>query len=819
MVKRTFNAVSSRAAIALALLLPLAASPAFAQQPGRSTGAPRADTAAAVASAPASPEARDGSQVEEIVVTAQFREQNLQQTPIAITAMSGAMLEARSQTNVAQIANQAPNVTLRPGNASFGPSLAASIRGIGQYDFNPAVEPGVGLYVDDVYYATLTGSIFDLLDLDRIEVLRGPQGTLAGRNSIGGAIKLYSKLPTGSNTGMVQAAYGSRNRLDLRASADFNLAEGLDARVSGVAKKQRGYVKNLDFGCVNAPGSAINPAVGGIAPILPPSGNCRLGRYSTVDYQAVRGQLRYRPSETVDINIIGDYTNDSGTPPASVLTIANNSVPAAQGRIRGPYTAVAYDSRFLCGKYCNYSNFIYPADPANGFPTSTTRSPKNSFNGWGVSAQAEFTISDALNMTSITAYRKYTAVFQNDDDLSPLLLSSSLNRVNFHFFSQELRLNGSIGDTIEYTVGGYYSSQKSVYATVQDLRWAGFQFAADDPVPAHSKALFAHISWQPFEQLTLIGGARYTDEDKDYTYSRLTIDGRGPAPLVGGLDGLSGSYAKKRVDYRANAQYQFTDKVMAYAQFSTGFKGGGINPRPYFASQVQPFGPETIDAYELGLKTDLFDRRARVNISAFYNNYKDIQLTLLSCPQFNPTPPGPGVPGLPCALPANAGDAEVKGIEIETSLRPVDGLLIDGSLSYLDFKYTRIDPAAGGAGGVVIGYVAPYSAKWKWSGGIQYGIDLGGRGTLTPRFDAAYTSAIYTNAVNAASNRVPGYTVANARLTWQNSDKDLDISAEVTNLFGKYYLLNIFDLSGNSGYATGQPGRPREWALTVTKRF
>ncbi|HWW65667.1 MAG TPA: TonB-dependent receptor [Sphingomonadaceae bacterium] len=794
MIARCNPIISSR--YVLALMLATAGGPALAQD-----GAPTSSDRS--------------SQVEEIVVTAQFREQNLQSTPLAITAVSGAMMQARSQTNVAQIANEAPNVTLRPGNANFGPSLVASIRGIGQQDFNPALEPGVGMYVDDVYYPTLTGSIFDLLDLDRVEVLRGPQGTLSGRNSIGGAIKLYSKRPEGSNTGMLEATYGSRDRMSLRASVDFNIAQDLDARIAGVVKKQDGYVKDIDFGCANPPGSAVNPAVGGI-PSFSSGGSCVRGHYGEIDYQAVRAQLRYHPSDAVDINIIGDYTGDDSSPPASVLTYANNP---ATGAIRGEYPTIPFDSRFLCGRYCNYANYIYPADPANGFPSSTTRRPSNSFNGWGISGQADIALTDTLKLTSITAYRKYKALFQNDDDLTPLPLSSSRSRLLFHFFSQELRLTGNIADAIDYTVGGYYSSQKSLYRTVQDLRWAGFQFRGNDPVPAHSKALFAHVAWHATDKLTLIGGLRYTDEDKDYTYSRLTVDGSGPAALVGGLEGQSGSYAKKRVDYRANAQYQFTETVMAYAQFATGFKGGGINPRPYFPSQVQSFGPETVNAYEVGLKTELFDRRARVNISAFFNDYKDIQLGLLSCPQYNPTPPGPGVPGLPCALPANAGDAHVKGFEVETSLRPTDGLLIDGSLSYLDFEYQRIDPAASGPGGVQLDYVTPYSAKWKWSAGIQYVIDLGGSGSLTPRFDAAYTSSVYTNAANAESNRVPAYTLANARLTWQNAGKDLAIAAEVTNLFDKYYYLNNFDLAASAGYVTSQPGRPREWALTVTKHF
>src|SRR3954466_14745558 len=158
----------------------------------------------------------DESTTQDIVVTAQFRREKLQDTPIAITAVNAAQMESKNQTNLAQVADSAPNVSLKPQGASFGPSISASIRGVGQNDFNPAYEPGVGIYIDDVYYPQLTGAVFDLLDLDRAEILRGPQGTLAGRNSEGGAIKIYSKMPHGDNDGFVEATYGSRNRIGLR---------------------------------------------------------------------------------------------------------------------------------------------------------------------------------------------------------------------------------------------------------------------------------------------------------------------------------------------------------------------------------------------------------------------------------------------------------------------------------------------------------------------------------------------------------------------------------------------------------------------------
>ena len=840
---------------ALALLAPFAALAQTAPAEGQATNA--------------APAADEG----EIVVTAQFRAQNLQDTPLAITAVNAAMLESRSQTDISQVANQAPSVTLKPQGAAYGPSLSANIRGVGQTDFNPALEPGVGFYVDDVYYATLTGSILDLLDLDRVEVLRGPQGTLAGRNSIGGAVKLYSKKPEGTNTGYLAAAYGSRNRIDLRGSADFNIAEGVDARIAGVAKKQEGYVKRLDFGCLYpAGGSAtftpafpttanpnqtpmlINP-VGGV-PARTDRSDCLLAKEGEVGYIAMRGQLRLRPTDTVDINIIGDYTDDDRTAAGSVLLARNypngavasprfplplipatGSSPAQNyatatpaGRDLNPFAApdalLGYDNRFLCGNYCNFATYDMPAD---GNYRASSADGRVRFTGWGVSGQVEWELSDALQVNSITAFRKYTSNFSNDNDVSPMAHSLGYGPLTFRFFSQELRLNGKIGDTIEYTLGGYYSDQKSVYTSFQDLRTSALQFQQSDPVDADSKALFAHVAWNPIEPLTLTGGIRYTKESKTYQYIRqrpyndpASVTANGVLPL----NGTVGKYSGERVDYRANVHYAVTDDMMAYAQFSTGFKGGGVNPRPFFVQQALSFGPETLQSYELGFKTDLFDRRVRFNVAAFISKYKGIQLSLSNCTAIT----GAGF-GAPCALPVNAGDADIRGIEVETTIRPVEGMTIDGAVSYIDFEYKRFGTYTVGASTVSVGGptnlngpqfgdYAPYTPKWKWSAGAQYEIDLGSAGSLTPRLDASFQSKIYTVSANRATNRIDAYTVANARMTWRNADADLDVSLEVTNLFDEYYLLTIYDQTvGGQGYSSGQPGRPREWAVTVKKKF
>ncbi len=796
------------------------AAPVAAQQAGSQTEG----------NAPASPEVEASTdEVETIVVTAQFREQNLQYTPIAITAVSGEMMEARSQVTIAEVAAQAPSVTLKPNSSFFGPSLAANIRGVGQFDFHPALEPGVGLYVDDVYYSTLTGSILDLLDLDRVEISRGPQGTLSGKNSIGGSIKLYSRRPEGDGSGFLSATYGSRNRIDMRGAVDVGLIEDtLALRVAAVSRQQDGYVDRLDFGCVFPAGgpatyvtsagviAQVNPA-GGI-PALRDAPNCLLSRQGEVGFRAARAQLRYEPTPDLEVNVIADFTRQKHEMAGGVLVDANY---AGNGDINPFSIPFRFDNRFICGRFCNFAAYESPADGA--LQRSAIDGQVN-FKGWGISGQVEWQLADSLELVGITAYRWYDSIFTAEDDLSPL--SHGLggpNRLQFNSWSNELRLNGEVGDRLNYTLGGFIMNQDIFYTARQDLRYTPgtpLVFVSGDPVPSFTRAGFVHASYDLTDELVATAGARYTEEGKDYSYRRRDRAGNLLTGQNALLDGKTGTYRGNRWDYRLNLAYQVTDEVNVYGQYSTGFKGGGVNPRPFAYTQVQPFGPETLETWELGLKSELFDRLMRFNVAAFSSNYQDIQLILNSCPQFNP-PPLPATAAFPCGLPANVGTARIRGLEAETSIRPTDGLLIDASASYLDFEYKTIAPAAGGPtspNGVQFGMSPPYTPEWKWSVGVQYRIEAGAVGSFTPRFDASYQSEVFGTAVNQNRTRIAPYTLANARLTWRNADEDLEASLEVTNLFNEYYYLTTAEISGPAG-ANAQPGRPREWAISLKKHF
>ncbi|WP_191229283.1 TonB-dependent receptor [Aurantiacibacter xanthus] len=801
-----------------------------------------------------------------IIVTAQFREQALQDTPLAITAVTADQLEAKSQTDLATIADSAPNVQIRPAAGAFGPSVSASIRGIGQNDFNPAYEPGVGIYIDDVYYPSLTGAIFDTLDLDRVEILRGPQGTLSGRNSIGGAVKMYSKLPTGETSGFVEAGYGIRNKITLRAGAEFPLTDTLFARISGVSKQQDGYVDQLDFGCVypagggatfiNADGNVeqINPA-GGEARVIN-SDDCLVDKLGGVGYQAARGILRWEPSDTFDFTIIADYTNEDRTGTGQVLLqTKRNTNP----NILTP-GGLPMDDRFICGPYCNfqvegnaYGGPFVATIPGDRFGAggtimqATSGSNRTTYRGWGVSGQGNWDITEQLQLVSITGYREFDTYFTADGDITPARTGYGINNLSNWSFSQELRVNIQPVESVFLTLGGYYFEQSSVYDSVQDLRYSApypLQFRQPDTIDADARAVFANLAWEITPGLNFNGGVRYTEETKDQTYFRYNFDGtinrfldpfgacygagysgadtadcdndNDVTETVAALTGQTASYSGNQVDYRVALDYRISEALMVYGSVSTGFKGGGSNPRPFNAFQLLAFGPETLTAYELGFKSDFLDRRVRLNVSAFLNKYSDIQSGTSPCP----LPAGvPDVYATPSGCRVNLGSADIKGIEVELFAEPVDDWTIDASASHIDFQYTEVNPATGAR----LDDPGTGMPPWKASIGTQYRADLGAAGSLTPRIDVQYQDETFAGFDGTGANRLvqtlPSFTTANARLTWRNAGEDLAIALEVTNLTDEYYFYSAFDQRNNNGGRLGTPARPREWALTVKKDF
>jgi len=374
MTLRSLGYVSS-----LALVTALA-TPAYAQDqngapaPAATTTAPTADNTAPNPTADNSGAGRN----QEIVVTAEFHAASVQNTPIAITAVNSAMLEARGQTDITQVAAQAPNVSLRPQPQNGGSGLIAFIRGVGQTDFNYALDPGVGVYIDDVYIPTLSSSLLELIDLDRVEILRGPQGTLAGKNAIGGAIKLFTQKPKGDNTGTFSVGYGSYNELTVRGMADFSLSDTLAMRVSGMARGHDGYVAMLDYAQTH-PNSNV------------PGNNSRGANNSNYESMggeniiAGRAALRWRPTSALEVNLSGDYTRENNQA-IPVVVIAAGAIsssaatfnPASTGNSAsldglGFHPGPVYNNPWLVGKNGQPVNMSCAFVPAGPYSCDTGR--------------------------------------------------------------------------------------------------------------------------------------------------------------------------------------------------------------------------------------------------------------------------------------------------------------------------------------------------------------------------------------------------------------------------------------------------------------
>ena len=794
-----------------------------------------------------------------IIVTAQLRSQSVQDVPLAITAITGDLLEARNQTTLTDIAAQMPNLLLQKNPAGQGNSVRVFIRGVGQSDQSPSVEPGVGTYIDDIYYGTVIASAFDLTDLDRVEVLRGPQGTLAGMNTLGGAIKLYSRQPEGEG-GYIEASVGNFERRDLKASVDFTVVpDAVFARVTGVTRNRDGHVTRYDYACLNPNDPDV---IEGDLPSLAVGSDCKLGQLGNQEMWAVRGSVRIAPvGSPLEINFTADYTKDTSETQASVLIASAQSAnagtanPIDRSGLSIPYQGVAYDDRFvtygpyrradavLNTPYASYANFYDPGvmysaiaaplgPPSNyvaGEPLGPFTAPSAAeAEAWGLALTVDYELTENLALKSITGYRNTFSATGSDNDHSPVVFIQDDSDYVHEQVSQELRLSGVfLEDALSVVLGAFYYDASTRYNARIHTPFSGFcpaatpcfSFINDDTADLTSYAGFANVALAVTDALTLEGGVRVSHENKEYTYKRLNPDGVGDyIPLSNPsnpLTGFVGLYEETITDYRAVASYKITPDIMVYGQFSTGFKGGGVAPRPYVYQQIRPFGAEKLQAWEVGFKSDLFGRLLRLNGDVFLMDYKGYQGTPNVCLGLDDQPlpaNAGGVPGL-CGQYLNIGDARVKGFELEATLRPAEGLTIDGALSLTDFEFTSINyPTTA----IVVGANRPGIGEWKWSAGVQYVADLGESiGTLTPRFDVFYTPGYCGNFTCDPNVEVESYTLANARLTYRTAQEDWSVSLEATNLFDKFYYINKLA----TFYVNGQPGRPREVAVTLRRNF
>ena len=816
------GALSSLAAGVLAL----GVSNAFAQDAQNPQGGQTAQNQAA--NAPST------GGLEEVVVTARYRQENLQQTPIAISAITAEDIQQRGFTNASDVALSVPNASFRPAQAAFGNTETAYIRGVGQNDFNFAFEPGVAIYVDDVYYPTTMSSQFDLMDLERVEVLRGPQGTLFGRGAIGGAVRYVSKPATGDNTGFATVTVGDRHRVDLRAGYDFALIpDKLFVRVTGMSKKQDGYQKIIDFVCAF-------PALAGTLPATTRNRNsgCQTGTLGGTDVQGARAQFRFVANDSLEFGTTVDYQRDNAESRADSITAIGNFIPPVKawdnfmfnGTLNGSGLVadrpnpnfggygVHYDSRFIPkSPYVTYESF---QDPYTGLQLPR----KEALDQKGIAATMDWKLTDSVNTKLILAWRNWNSAFGTDQDGSPLGFAGADGIQHFTYRTAEWRFNGQALDKkLDWTVGAFlYDGNSSSAQSVPLPAFGGPNYYSNptgftgslpnallvngkDTGHYENKSGFLHGVYSFNDAWHLELGARYSS-DKKHDLNDNTI-------VV-----LPVESDQNHFDWRAGLDWQVTPDVLLYTSASTGYRPPAFNPRPFQPSQFVPVKGETMTAYEFGLKSDWFDRKLRANLAAFYSDYKQriIPAAGIECVKN-----ASGVCIGPVVVPLTAyinAPAKIKGGELELEFRPIDALLLTAQAGYTKFDASTTTFQGAPYSGTTPNGEAAYVPKWNASATAQYTVDLPNGATLSPRWDAYLQTQICSGQFQ--SSCTAGYVLHNARVEYAGPERDWSIAAGLQNVTNKVYYYNIFDLTPfGEPTIEAQVAPPREWYLSVTRNF
>lgn len=754
--------------------------------------------------------------LEEIVVSARRREESIQSAPVAVSAFSSEALAIRNIQSSAEVANFVPNVQFdaAASESGGGASSQIAIRGIGQTDYVITVEPGVGVYLDGVYVGKSMGSLMDTVDIERIEVLRGPQGTLFGKNTIGGAIQLFSKRPTAEAEAYAEITAGSYDRIDMKGAISGPVSERVRVRVSGAYQSRDGHVKRVT-----------------------PEGADTGERQGNMDRLSGRFVAEADLAENFLATLALDGTRIREQTPGSILLKANG-----EGGLPGLFNAgvpggvclpEAGPSRFT-NPFCYNEQYVRPLDSgvttASGFNQSDA-------DVLGASLRLQWSGLDNMEITSITAYRDVKVNIAQDLYSSPYFYGNIGQDIDWWQFSQEFQVAGNAADErLHYVLGLYYSHEAATQRFPVNLMLVNFMSGGE--IKNDNYAVFGQATYDFTEALSLTLGARYTRDERRFNPALQEIVSYEPAPtieipgFVNVVDGAFGppgtplfpaGWYKRSSDSftpMATVSYNFTPDVMGYATVSKGFKGGGFTMRYFPPVMPDPgtdpddivsyAGPEKALSYELGVKSELFDRRLRLNLAGFFTKYKDIQVTYVIDPD-GPGPIGEFVPVL-----ANAGTAHIKGIEIEATAVPTAWLRLDGSLGYIDAEYKSFSEDALANFPDAINLRLQNTPKWTANIGGTLIFFENETGQLFARADYSYRSSQFKEFSNDPALFQEGYGILGASVTYLSPDEHWELTVGGTNLTDEAYIISG---ETSSEYSRAFVSRPREWYARLRFQF
>ncbi len=773
----------------------------------------------------------------DIVVTARRRAESVQRVPIAISVIGGTALAETGTYNVNRLTQLQPSLQFYSTNPR---NSAANIRGLGA-PFgltNDGIEQGVGIYVDQVYYSRIASATFDFTDTERIEVLRGPQGTLYGKNTTAGAINVTTRKPSFTPEARVELSGGNLDFFQGKASVSGPLVEDKVAiRLSTSITTRRGTIYNV-----------------------------RQDEYqNSQDNQSLRAQIYWKASEALDWTLYGDYNHQN--PNCCVQYYARTG--ATQRPLNRQYAALAAAQ-----------GYVVPSTNAFDRVTDVDTDLRAKQELGGLSLVGNYDLGGAT-LTSVSAWRFWHWNPSNDRDFIGLPITTvSANPSQQSQASQELRISSNGTRTLDYVAGLFYFYQTIDTQGLQVQGPAASRFLLNPGAVAPgatgcatattaacnvsvlngltsrntigfkntSAALFGKLTWHPTEQLSISPGLRVNYDKKEGSYVSLVTNGAGSSNLSNDQRGVLApqSYQPDFDDWNVSGDltvaYDFSDTVHYYATYARSYKSGGINlsglpldrnNNPILSSAT--IRPEKVNHFELGLKTQFADRRATVNLAAFWTEIEDYQATVTN-----------NQVGVLRGYLANAGKVRTRGFEIDSAFRPTARLNVYGNAAFTDAKYVRFvdapcppelsggtaltagqTPAAAGVSGIspdncnISGQILPGVSKWAFSYGAEYNLPVqlfGTDGQLYAGVDGSYRSTFSSNPSRSLYTDISGYALTNFRLGYRK-EGSWNVFGWLRNAFDTDYYEVLATQSGSTGLIVGQPGDPRTYGLTLSKSF
>ncbi len=758
--------------------------------------------------------------LEEVLVTARRRAEDLQETPVAVTALGTEALDVRSIRSLDALGQFVPNMQFDTAAPLSGAGYNATIfiRGVGQNDFAIFSDPGVAVYLDGVYLGRSIGGVIDLLDVAQIEVLRGPQGTMFGRNTIGGAVLLSSREPDASFGGDIALGAGSLDRRELRATLNMPLTDELSMRWSAVTTQRDGYETRLTDGT-------------------------RLGDKGA---SSARTQIAWHPSEDLSARLIVDAMRvRQSSAPLTLIDVATSGVPFLN--LYNSLVAPTLDITAPDGSKAVSRAWLTD----NIDQTYAGGRSVNDLDSRGATLTLDSRAGPTL-LRSITSWRKLAAEFARDGDNTPFTYRETFNDDRQEQFSQELQWSGSsVSRALDWVSGIYYFRENAtengrailvpgLYAALEGLdipagqTWCGMSGANPRPVTAcppslryggpafhdnnvltdldvdlltrvrnRSVALFGQGTHRFGERWSLTAGLRWTRDEKDVElrHRRRASD----VYIVGSADAPQRfTTSSTELTPKLGLEWQLHGDAMLYASYARGFKSGGFNGRPLISrEEVSRYDPEIVDSYELGAKMRWFDGRMTANSAIFYNDYRDMQLSINATPQ---------------NFVRNAGEARILGADFEMATRLARGLDLNLAVGYLDGTYARLSPELSALQpALTVDKQLVKAPRWTLAAGLQHEWRLDA-GSFVLRGDYIFKDRIYNDVFNDPRLTQPAFDIVNAYGSFTTADGRWDLSLAVTNLTDERYRV-----SGNSSLALGLAestfSAPREIGATLRLKF